>query len=148
MLITRETDYAMRILRALSGGEQMTAQAISDLHQVPKPFAYKIIKKLSRAGLVSIARGAEGGCTLSADLHQITLYDLMEAVEEDFRVIACMEPDYDCTWRDANGECTVHCELVELQRQLDQALRARTLHSLIFGRDLLPEDAAASARTI
>lgn len=67
MLITRETDYAMRILRALSGGTQMTAQTISDLHQVPKPFAYKIIKKLSRAGLVSIARGAEGGCSLSAD---------------------------------------------------------------------------------
>lgn len=148
MLITREMDYAMRILRALSGGTQMTAQIISDLHQVPKPFAYKIIKKLSRAGLVSIARGAEGGCSLSADLHQITLYDLMQAVEENFQVIACMDPDYDCTWRDANGECTVHCELAELQRQLDQALRSRTLHSLIFGRNPLPEDAPASEGTI
>lgn len=59
-----------------------------------------------------------------------------------------MDPDYDCTWRDANGECTVHCELAEFQQQLDRELRSRTLHSLIFGGDLLPEDAAASARTI
>jgi Rrf2 family protein len=147
MLITREADYAMRVLRALSSGEQMTAQAISDLHQVPKPFAYKIIKKLSRAGLVSITRGAEGGCSLSADLDQVTLYDLMQAMEEDFRVIACMEPDYDCTWRNANGACTVHCELAELQRQLDRELRSRTLRSLIFGRSA-PEDAAAPERTI
>ena len=50
MLITRETDYAMRILRALSGGTQMTAQTISDLHQVPKPFAYKGLKGLHKAG--------------------------------------------------------------------------------------------------
>ena len=77
MLITREVDYAMRILRALSDGEQMTAQSISDLHQVPKPFAYKIIKKLSRAGLVSITRGAEGRCSLSADLEQVTLHSLI-----------------------------------------------------------------------
>ena len=135
MLITREVDYAMRILRALSNGEQMTAQSISDLHQVPKPFAYKIIKKLSKGGLVSIARGAEGGCTLCADLKEVSLYDLMQAVGEDFRVIACMEPGYPCTWRDTNGECIVHCELAGLQRQLDQELRSRTLHSLIFGRN-------------
>lgn len=147
MLITREADYAMRVLRALSGGEQMTAQAISDLHQVPKPFAYKIIKKLSRAGIVSITRGAEGGCSLSADLDQVTLYDLMQAMEEDFRVIACMEPDYNCTWRDVNGTCTVHCELADLQQQLNRELRSRTLRSLIFGRDPL-EDPSTPASTI
>ena len=72
----------------------------------------------------------------------------MQAVEENFQVIACMDPDYDCTWRDANGECTVHCELAEFQQQLDRELRSRTLHSLIFGRNPLPEDAAASERTI
>ncbi len=61
MLITRETDYALRILRALSGGEQMTVAAIAQDQQVPQQFAYKILKKLSKGGLVSIARGAEGG---------------------------------------------------------------------------------------
>ena len=46
MLITRETDYALRVLRALSDGEQHTAGEISSTQLVPKQFAYKIIKKL------------------------------------------------------------------------------------------------------
>ena len=50
VLITRETDYALRVLRALSEGEQLTAGDISEQQMVPKPFAYKIIKKLSKAG--------------------------------------------------------------------------------------------------
>ena len=44
---------------------------------LPQPFAYKIIKKLCKAGLVQITRGAAGGCRLSADLSQATLYGLL-----------------------------------------------------------------------
>lgn len=94
MLITRETDYALRVLRALSEGEQLTAGDISEQQMVPKPFAYKIIKKLSKAGFVRITRGADGGCRLAVGLDKVTLYDLMVAMEEDSAVIACMEPGY------------------------------------------------------
>lgn len=83
MLITRETDYALRVLRALSEGEQLTAGDISEQQMVPKPFAYKIIKKLSKAGFVRITRGADGGCRLAVGLDKVTLYDLMAAMEED-----------------------------------------------------------------
>lgn len=88
MLITRETDYALRVLRALSEGEQLTAGDISEQQMVPKPFAYKIIKKLSKAGFVRITRGADGGCRLAVGLDKVTLYDLMAAMEEDSAVIA------------------------------------------------------------
>ena len=49
------------------GGEQLTAGDISEQQMVPKPFAYKIIKKLSKAGFVRINRGADGGCRLAVD---------------------------------------------------------------------------------
>ena len=61
---------------------------------VPKPFAYKIIKKLSKAGFVRITRGADGGCRLAVGLDKVTLYDLMVVMEEDSAVIACMEDVY------------------------------------------------------
>ena len=75
VLITRETDVALRVLRALSEGEQLTAGDISEQQMVPKPFAYKIIKKLSKAGFVRITRGADGGCRLAVGLDKVTLYD-------------------------------------------------------------------------
>ena len=59
MLITRETDYALRILRALSDGEQITVGDVCKRELLPQQFVYKILKKMEHAGLVRIARGAE-----------------------------------------------------------------------------------------
>lgn len=136
MLITRETDYALRILRALSGGEQTTAGALAGQELIPQQFAYKIIKKLSRAGLLQIVRGSEGGCRLSADLHTVTLYDLMEAMGTDSLVSACMEPGYQCPWREKWGaNCTIHCQLVKVQAALNAELKANSLYEMIFGAE-------------
>lgn len=113
----------------------MTAGELSQREQVPQQFAYKILKKLGRAGLVKITRGAEGGCRLTADLEKTTLYDLLEAMEEEHFVISCMEPGYPCTWRAArNGAvCGVHCRLAQVQKRLDEELKAHSLAELLFG---------------
>ena len=80
MLITRESDYALRLLRTLRDGEQYSVGELARREMVPQPFAYKIVKKLSAAGMVQVSRGAEGGCRLTADLTQTTLYDLLRAM--------------------------------------------------------------------
>ena len=82
MIMTRESDYAVRILRALAGGEKMTVGRICEAEFVPVQFAYKILKKLAKCGYVEIFRGAEGGCRLSADLGAVTLYDLLRSFRE------------------------------------------------------------------
>ncbi len=135
VIITRETDYALRILRALSRGTQLTAGEIAEQELVPKQFAYKIMKKLSRADLVAITRGVDGGCRLKADLDQVTLYDLMAAMEESRSLSACMEPGYRCPWREAHGGCTIHCRLSQVQNALNYELRAHTLRSLLSGEE-------------
>ena len=134
MIITRETDYALRILRALAEGERMTAGELAQRDQVPQAFAYKIIKKLAKGGLVEIVRGAEGGCRLTADLDSATLYDVMACMEENAFVAACIAPGYVCAWREARGGqvCGVHCQLVQIQSKLDQELKAHTLRNLLF----------------
>ena len=96
MIITRETDYALRILRALMDGQLHTVGELAQGELLPQPFAYKIIKKLCKAGLVQITRGAAGGCRLSAGLSQVTLYDLLLALGEPSAIAACMEPGYAC----------------------------------------------------
>ena len=52
MLVTRETDYALRVLRGLMDGEQRAVGELSKQQMIPQQFAYKIVKKLSRAGYV------------------------------------------------------------------------------------------------
>lgn len=100
---------------------------------VPQQFAYKIIKKLSRAGLVQITRGAEGGCQLSADLTKVSLHDLMTAMENGCFVNACMEPGHRCPWAEQSGGCRIHSRLSLIQSRLEDELCTHSLASLLEG---------------
>lgn len=77
MIITKETDYAMRILRVLLDGEKHSVAEMSETELIPTQFAYQILRKLSAGNLVRVSRGALGGCELSCDLDATSLYDLM-----------------------------------------------------------------------
>ena len=131
MLITRETDYALRILRTLRDGELHTVGQIAEEEFLPQAFAYKIMKRLDSARLIEVIRGSAGGCRLAADLSQTSLYDLMMAVGDWGGLCSCMDPQYHCLWRCSRGDCSAHCKLLEIQEKLDRELRSYSLKDLL-----------------
>lgn len=134
MILKRETDYAIRIIRAVSDGSQKSVVHIAEEHLIPQQFAYKIVRKLHRAGILSVTRGAEGGCRLQVDLHDISLYELMVAMDEVTLLSACMQQGYECSWREQNRQiCQIHQRLSVIQRNLDNELKSHSLYDLIFG---------------
>ena len=123
MLITRETDYAIRALRALSDGDKWTLARICEKEIVPHQFGYKIMKKLSIAGYVEIMRGKEGGYLLADGIKGKTLLDLMTVMDTPAGVSPCIDPGYVCEAHKGKEEfCTVHVKLSELQKCLDKEL--------------------------
>ena len=136
MLITREVDYALRLVRALADGQVHKMERLCEEEMIPQQFAYKILKKLSKASLAESLRGREGGCRMTADLEHVTLYDLMNAMEADRRINACTCDGYQCEWVTAKGcYCGVNRKLREIQAKMDEELKAHTLASLL-GDDL------------
>lgn len=133
MLLTRETDYALRVLRGLLDGEKRSVGFLSQEEYIPQQFAYKIVKKLARAGLVEVARGVDGGCRLSADLRRVSLYDLTVAMDDEGKVFACMDPDVPCVWREKHCGCQVHYQMSQVQKKLDDELRAHSLLKILTG---------------
>lgn len=132
MLITREIDYSLRVLRALSDGEQATAATIAQREVLPQQFTYKIIKKLAKAGMVQIVRGSGGGYRLTADLSRITLYDLLQGMGSEEWVNACMDPTYICPWREEyQRPCDIHCRLREIQNTIDQEIKNHTIQEIL-----------------
>lgn len=130
-MITRESDYAVRMIRALKDGEQLTIEQICRKEQVPRQFAYKILKKLEKAGLVRIRRGAGGGCSLGRGLDVLTLLDVIRATDEEFFLNPCLKQGYRCEYAEGIGhKCLVHCELARVQAILERELRHRTLAEL------------------
>ncbi|MEG0764711.1 MAG: Rrf2 family transcriptional regulator [Pseudoflavonifractor sp.] len=137
MLITKETDYALRVLRVLSAGGRCSVPEICKQEQIPRGFVYKIVQKLAAAGFLSVTRGAEGGCLLEADLKQRSLYDVMDAMGETGLVSACMDRGYACDWRrDHKNHCSVHCHLAAIQADVDAAMKQFTVASML---NLSPE---------
>ena len=141
MIITKETDYALRILRVLLDGEKHSVAEMSETELIPMQFAYQILRKLSAGELVQVSRGAAGGCRLSCDLRGVSLYDLMAVMGEHDVLCACMEPGFECRWQDEHGRCAIHYQLAALQRKQDEAFRAVSLHRLLTGEAIQKEEA-------
>lgn len=136
MIITRETDYALRILRRLGDGQRHTMKALCEHDAIPQQFAYKIIGKLAKAGIVHNTRGSNGGCLLSYDLKKLTLLGLLEVMGENYQINACMQLGYKCTWESScQTSCSIRKKLSGIQGILDDELAKHSIHSLISGED-------------
>ena len=134
MLINRESDYALRILRTLSDGEKHAVSQLCEYEDVPQQFCYKILKKLSDAGYLATVRGVGGGCVLTTDLRNVTLLDLMEALDCERYINACLKPGFVCDWKEKNcSVCSFHNHMAQLQASLDKELRKHSIHDMLFG---------------
>jgi Rrf2 family protein len=132
MLITREIDYALRILRGLQGGELIATPEICRNENLPIHFVYRILKKLDNAGIVDIARGKDGGAKLSCDLGNLSMYALVEALGDRRYLNACTQPGYECEYRRSHdGACGVHDNLELMQDDLDNLFKSKTILQLI-----------------
>ena len=129
MLFKRESDYGIRIVRALKEGNKLSVKEICDLEEIPEAFAYKILKKMQTNGIVSSERGPKGGYNLSADLDKVTLYDILISVEPDFSVIPCMQES--CRRNTRTNPCKVHRELSSIQKQIIKSLSAKSMKEIL-----------------
>ena len=131
MFITRECDYAIRVVRDLADYQMKNVKVICEREQIPLPFAYKILKKLEHAGIVDSYRGAAGGYQLSKSPNNITLFEIINAVDENLFLNECLQQGYVCA-RNAKGNyCGVHSELIRVQELLKKALSEKTIDNLI-----------------
>lgn len=135
MLMTREMDYALRILRALCQDGQLSAAAAAEKEHMPKAITLKILKRLHAAGLVTSRRGSSGGYLLQRPCDELYLGDLFQALGEPVFVNRCQRPGYQCENRRPES-CGLCRELSRIQGVLDGELRKTPL-SAIFQEDLL-----------
>ena len=130
MLVTREMDYAMRVVRALDGREGLdTAAGVAERERMSPAVTLKILKRLTAAGIVESRRGAAGGYRLARSAEELTLYDLFRIFGKEPLLNRCQAPDYRCE-NYPEGDCGTCRELCRIQRILDAELRRTPLREL------------------
>jgi Rrf2 family protein len=131
MLLTKESDYSIRILRALADGSKRTVKSICDVEFVPIKFAYKILKKLENAGFVQSSQGPKGGYCLIKPLEGISLYDIISVIDEDVFLFHCLKEGNYCPNNEGTKQCSLHCEFDRIQNVIKRELQAKSMDELI-----------------
>ncbi len=98
--ISKLTDYGLVLLTHMAqeeGPGVRTAQELAESSRVPLPTASKILKELSKAGVVVSHRGRKGGYTLSRPATQISVAAVVEALEGPVALTECSTTDCGCS---------------------------------------------------
>ena len=130
MKLTRGTDYGIRgILHlAMQPFEQVTLlHDIAEQQDVPESYLAKLFQDLNKAGLVRSHRGAKGGFSLARPASEITLRQVIEALQGPISLNRCLDIRDVCPHQD---QCAVSLVLREAQEQLLQTLDAATFKAL------------------
>ena len=114
MRLSHLADYAVVLMTAAArreAGERLSATELSGETGVPLPTTQKLMGQLAGAGLLSSSRGAAGGFSLSRPATEISLADIVEAVEGPIAMTVCSEGRTDCAL-DAHCRVKPHMGLV------------------------------------
>jgi Rrf2 family protein len=131
MQITRQADYAVRavvFLTQLGQGKRAATNQIAREKQIPPSFLAKIVSQLSVAGILQTSRGAHGGVSLSHTPDQISLLDVIEAIDGPIMLNECAIHPGSCNL--GNG-CPLHPIWLEAQTELVNRLRTTTFDRFI-----------------
>jgi Rrf2 family protein len=143
MQISARADYAMRALLTIAahGGDQpVTGEQIAAAQDLPRKFLESILTALRKAGIVVSQRGPVGGYRLARPAEQITLADVLRAVDGPLAEVRGLRPE-STTYQGA----AEHLQevWVAVRASLRAVLESVTLADVVAGR--LPPDAAELA---
>ena len=116
--LTRRGDYAIRTVLALARAaddELQSVRRIAAEQTIPERFLPQVMRDLVRAGLVAGTLGRNGGYRLARPAADVSLLDIVEAVEGDTRRRTCVLRGGPCA---RSGVCDVHDAFAAAQEAL------------------------------
>ena len=128
--VTKLTDYATVVLTVLATrpGDVLSATELADLARLEAPTVSKLLKPLAQAGLVCSQRGVRGGYRLSRAATEISLIEIVEAMEGPLAMTECSQHDSQCGLAD---QCGVRANWRLINDVVADALRGVTLAQML-----------------
>ena len=131
MQITRQADYAVRAvlhLARVGNKERSATSTIAKEQNIPPSFLAKIISQLSIAGLLHTSRGARGGVTLAREPGEITLLEVVEAIDGPIQLNECVGNDGACTF---DEDCPIKPVWCDAQDELVNRLKSTNFQQML-----------------
>ena len=131
MQLTRQADYAVRAvlhLARIGNSDRAATSTVAKEQHIPPSFLAKIISQLAIAGLLHTSRGARGGVMLARDAKDITLLEVVEAIDGPIRLNECVGREGACTFDES---CPIKPIWCDAQEELVSRLRETNFADMI-----------------
>jgi Rrf2 family transcriptional regulator, iron-responsive regulator len=134
MRLTRQTNYALRILMYCAANENSRSRVpdIARAYKLSELFLFKILQPLVEAGFVETARGRSGGVSLAMPAEKISVRDVVRITEGSFALAECFEDEAsDCPLID---HCALNAALREALNAFFAVLESYSIADLVATR--------------
>lgn len=131
MIVTRATDYAVRVLLYLgepNAPEHATREEIIAATAVPGPFLNKIVQKMVRHKVLSARPGVHGGCSLACSLDDVSILKVVEMMEGPILLSECLP---DVAFCPRGSYCSLRTLLGQLQHHIIRTLRGKSIGDMV-----------------
>ena len=143
--INRQTDYAVRVVLALSkkaSGKRFLTSVIGREMLIPPALLQRIVAELAGGGFIHTQAGRDGGITLAHDPKEITLLQVVEHFEGELYLSDCILKPGECPFE---RKCPVHCQWVRLKNLLRDEMARITFQQLVEEGNLIESNLATNA---
>jgi Rrf2 family transcriptional regulator, cysteine metabolism repressor len=121
--------YGVRMVVTLAQkGEVMSTAGLAKEMGVSPLYLRQLAPVLERAGIIEGFRGARGGYRLKVRPEEITLFEIIQAFDEDFSLLDCIKSAHSCA---RSPDCTTRYLWKDLSDMLRTRLQAMTLKELM-----------------
>jgi Rrf2 family transcriptional regulator, iron-sulfur cluster assembly transcription factor len=143
MKLTRGGEYGIRGVLYLAQQEEgrvSMLSAIAQAQDVPPRFLAKIFQSLAKAGVVKSHRGAKGGFSLARPASEVTIRDVVEAIEGPIQLNVCLAEPGEC---DQDHYCPMHQVWQDAQVRMLEVLGHTTFAEMAQAEHLRKGEGAA-----
>jgi Rrf2 family iron-sulfur cluster assembly transcriptional regulator len=133
MKVTQEGDYALRVILYLyehGVGKRVEAKVISESENIPPRFLLKLLRKLAASGIIKSYRGTGGGYAIVKSPAEVTVKEVIEAIEGPIYFNKCLNDPAACNLGRAET-CRIHKAFENVQLRLIQELDDSTFEKIL-----------------
>jgi Rrf2 family transcriptional regulator, cysteine metabolism repressor len=138
MMFSTKAEYGIRVMAHLArhdGSQPISLSSIADAEGLPLAYLEHLVQRLRKAELVESRRGAHGGYTLARPAAEVTMAEIVAALEGEIAPIECITADADgvvtCA-REGASPCPTKLLWTRVQGSIVRTLNEMTLDDLVL----------------
>lgn len=126
--LSKKVEYAILAVQymAMSSKGIVSAKEIAEKLNISFEFLSKALQKLMKYGIIESKQGIRGGYVLSRPAEMISLADIINAQNDEIKVVDCLtaEDDCGCTRED---DCTLRSPMQSIQQRINTILKSTSI---------------------